>query len=242
MYFWLSLLFAIGFAIIHMCSKYLNFIKETPRSRFLSVAGGVAVAYVFVHLLPELNHYQQNLNETLKEGVGRYIENHIYLIAMIGLAMFYGLERMIKISKKKQKNFSHTSPGVFWIHVSSFFIYNAVIGYLLVRDEFRSGWEMLFYFIALSIHFITNDRGLRRDHKNIYDKYGRILLALSTLIGWGIGVITEVHEVTISVLVAFLAGGIVLNVMKEELPEERESSFSAFAIGIVSYTLLLMLA
>jgi hypothetical protein len=41
-------------------------------------------------------------------------------------------------------------------------------------------------------------------------------------------------------LFAFLAGGVVLNVLKEELPEERESRFWAFALGAASYTALLL--
>jgi hypothetical protein len=44
------------------------------------------------------------------------------------------------------------------------------------------------------------------------------------------------------VLFAFLAGGIVLNVIKEELPEERESRFPAFVVGTGGYAVLLLLA
>ena len=36
-------------------------------------------------------------------------------------------------------------------------------------------------------------------------------------------------------LFAFLAGGVVLNVMKEELPEERQSRFGAFLLGVAGY-------
>jgi hypothetical protein len=39
---------------------------------------------------------------------------------------------------------------------------------------------------------------------------------------------------------AFLAGGIILNVLKEELPEERESRFSAFTAGTAAYAALLL--
>ena len=38
-------------------------------------------------------------------------------------------------------------------------------------------------------------------------------------------------EVAVVVLTAILAGGVVMNALKEELPEERESSFGAFAVG-----------
>ncbi|MGD7045750.1 hypothetical protein [Jeotgalibacillus proteolyticus] len=240
MFFWLSLLFAIGFSLIHYSSKYLDFIRDKPQSRVLSFAGGIAVSYVFIHLLPELNHYQHQLEETLQEDSLRFVENHIYLIAMIGLAAFYGLERIVKTSKRMATDTGESSSGVFWIHISSFFIYNAVIGYLLIREEYQGAWEMFFYFIALSIHFITNDRALRSDHQHVYDRYGRLLLSFATLLGWGIGALFEVHEFIISILVAFLAGGIVLNVLKEELPEEKESSFAAFSLGLFSYSVLLL--
>ena len=41
-------------------------------------------------------------------------------------------------------------------------------------------------------------------------------------------------------LTAFLAGGVVMNVLKEELPEERESRAWAFALGTALYTMLLL--
>lgn len=78
------------------------------------------------------------------------------------------------------------------------------------------------------IHFVTNDKGLRATHKEDYDRYGRWVLAVSITIGWIIAAFTEVNILVISVLSAFIAGGVILNVMKEELPEERESSFPAF--------------
>ncbi len=44
----------------------------------------------------------------------------------------------------------------------------------------------------------------------------------------------------IAVLIAFLAGGIIRNVLKEEVPEERESRFSAFAVGATAYAAILL--
>ena len=39
---------------------------------------------------------------------------------------------------------------------------------------------------------------------------------------------------------AFLAGGVVLNVLKEELPAERDSNFAAFAVGATVFAGLLL--
>jgi hypothetical protein len=50
-----------------------------------------------------------------------------------------------------------------------------------------------------------------------------------------------VPHLAVSLLLAFLAGAIVLNVIKEELPAERESRFWAFGVGVVGYTVVLLL-
>lgn len=56
-----------------------------------------------------------------------------------------------------------------------------------------------------------------------------------------IGAVFEVREALIAVLVAFLAGGVILNVIKEELPKESESRWRVFAVGVVGYTIVLLL-
>ncbi len=62
------------------------------------------------------------------------------------------------------------------------------------------------------------------------------------LVGWGLGRLVEPLPEVVAGLFAFLAGGVVLNVLKEELPEERESRFSAFLVGAVGYAALLLAA
>ena len=55
------------------------------------------------------------------------------------------------------------------------------------------------------------------------------------LFGWVVGRLTDLDDAAVGLLIAFLAGGVVLNAIKEELPSERESRFSAFALGAVAY-------
>lgn len=241
----ITFLLAAGFIFIHLFSRYLPFLDNVPRSRLLSAAGGISVAYVFIHLLPELNKHNEVLDNNIQSDALKFFENHTYIVAMIGLAIFYGLERMVKTSKKKQQkknNIDRASKGVFWIHIVAFFLYNSLIGYLLLHGEQETIKRLVFYFIALAVHFITSDHALREAHKELYDRIGRWLLAAAILAGWAIGIIVEVNENVIAVLFAVLAGGVILNVMKEELPEERESNFWSFAAGMAGYTLLLMLA
>lgn len=245
MLIFLTLLLALGFVAIHLFSRALPFLDLVPRSKLLSGAGGISVAYVFIHLLPELNKHNELLDETIQGDALKFFEYHTYIVAMLGLAIFYGLERMVKNSKRKQKeqkNINRASMGVFWIHIASYFLYNTLIGYLLLHGEQETVSGVVFYFIALAVHFITSDHALREAHREDYDRIGRWLLTIAIIAGWVLGVFVEVNESFIAVLFALLAGGVILNVMKEELPEERESNFWAFAAGMAGYTILLMLS
>jgi hypothetical protein len=55
-----------------------------------------------------------------------------------------------------------------------------------------------------------------------------------------VGVLVDVPELALGYLLAFLGGSVVLNAVKEGLPEERRSSFGAFGAGVVTYTLVLL--
>ncbi|MCB5175842.1 hypothetical protein [Microvirga lenta] len=203
------------------------------------------MAYVFVHLLPHLARHQETFRQKAEESSSLLskLESHTYLIALIGLAVFYGLERLARGSARRELAAGRErrpSKGTFWVHLGSFAIYNVLIGYLLLHRE-DSSWQGLVIFgIALGLHFLVNDQGLRESHGATYDKQGRWLLAVTPLIGWWIGAATTIPALGVAALFAFLAGGIVLNVLKEELPEERESWFSAFALGAGVYTALLL--
>jgi uncharacterized membrane protein YhhN len=93
----------------------------------------------------------------------------------------------------------------------------------------------------MAVHFVVNDYGMRRDHKGRYYRIGRWLITAGLVLGWAVGALTEIPEATMAVLTAFLAGSIVMNVLKEELPEERRSRFWAFAAGAAACAALLLI-
>ncbi|CAA9435273.1 MAG: hypothetical protein AVDCRST_MAG37-908 [uncultured Rubrobacteraceae bacterium] len=238
----LSAILAAGMALAHLFSYKLLFLQSIPRSPWLSMAGGVSVAYVFLHILSELSARQGEIEETGGLLGLVFVEHHVYIMALLGLGLFYGLERAATAKRETsgEEEGSKSAAGVFWLHIASFSVYNALIGYLLLHREAPGLQSLLLYFFALTLHFVVNDYGVREDHKEDYDRIGRWILATAIFIGWGIGVVTEIPEPTIAVLFAFLAGGIVLNVLKEELPRERKSRFWAFALGAVAYAALLL--
>ncbi len=61
----LALVLVAGLAAVHLFSGRMRFLDVSPRSRWLSAAGGVSVAYVFVHLMPDLAEEQETLRDTV---------------------------------------------------------------------------------------------------------------------------------------------------------------------------------
>ena len=59
--------------------------------------------------------------------------------------------------------------------------------------------------------------------------------------GLGLSTVTEFPAFAVGGALAFLGGGVILNVLKEELPEERGSRFRAFAAGAAGYAAFLVL-
>lgn len=240
---WQILLAAIALAAAHLFVGALRMLERTPRSAWLSFAGGISVAYIFVHVLPEIGQAQRAVSDA---AAGRFpfIEQHAYLVALGGLAVFYGLERAAVVSRQAHQDRAgqdHPTPAVFWVHLGSFAVYNGLVGYLLEHRVGRGETNLLVFFIAYLLHFLVVDFGLYEHYKHRYDHEARWILAAALLIGYAIGRGVAVSEATVGALFAFLAGGTILNVLKEELPEERESRFGAFAAGVAGYSALLIL-
>ncbi|WP_309221775.1 hypothetical protein [Halorussus sp. MSC15.2] len=230
--------FSAALAIVHLFVGRLHF-RAVPRSYWLSGAGGVSVAYVFVHVLPELGEHQRAFEET----AFAFLERHVYLLALAGFAAFYGLERLAQKSRSPETvggERTETSAGVFWVHVGSFTAYNVLVGYLLVHRTEGGPASLALFVVAMALHFAVNDHGLRNHHHDAYDDTGRWLLAGGVLAGTVVGIATTVTEAAVSALFALLAGGIILNVVKEELPEERQSNFWAFGGGAAVYAAVLL--
>lgn len=230
------------FIIVHLFVGKLRFLHGVPRSRWLSMAGGVAVAYVFLHVLPELGAHQNRVEAEAGAGL---LETEIYLMALLGLVSFYGLERHVRGSRAQMRargGEDRPEAGVFWLHIGSFSLYNLLIGYLLLHREETGIWSLAIYAVAMALHFVTNDYGLREDYKSAYDRIARWLLSGAVAAGWLLGLILTVSDIAVGLLFAFLSGGVVLNVLKEELPEERQSRFLPFLAGLTGYAALLIMA
>lgn len=123
--------------------------------------------------------------------------------------------------------------------ILSFSLYNVLIGYLLIDLSGDKLIDYFIYFIVFSFHFIANNRVLHLTHEELYTRIGRWILALAVLAGWALYNFTETTELNIAFFSAFLTGGVILNILNDELPVEKNSSYPSFLLGLVVITVLL---
>src|SRR5699024_11865088 len=99
---------------------------------------GICLDDVFSHFLQALEEYQKAFDASFRNFT--FLESHIYIIALLGLVIFYGLEQLAKKSKQESEKSGvyKASFNVFWVHIGSFALYNAIIGYLILRGEYQS--------------------------------------------------------------------------------------------------------
>lgn len=236
----LALLSALVLAGLHLAAPRIRKLPLVPEHVTASFAGGVAVSYVFLHLLPELSEGSSRVREVLGDESERtpLLGLEIFAVALVGFLLFYGLERVAERSRTRGDG------RVFALHLSSYFVYNAVIGYTLPLSWRTSVPFAVLFSVAMGLHFVLTDRGLQEHYGSRFDRRRpRLVLASALLLGWaGAALASPTSGLVVSVLLAFLAGSVLLNVFKEEIPSSRRSHFGWFTAGLVLYAGLLALA
>lgn len=230
-----GIILAITLALIHGFAAKLPIFSFIPRFRWLSFAGGVSLGYVFLEVFPELSNIQEELEHS-DIHVINYLEHNVYLFALIGLMIIYGLDLLASKSRKKNNSI------VFWVHIITFSILNIITGYLLQDLGNHSLLQCILFFVPIALHFFIIDEHLREHHKSLFDHKGRWYLVGAIIFGAIIGQVGELNEAAIAIIWSFLAGSIILNVLKHELPDEKDSCFWSFLSGSILFATLLLSA
>lgn len=249
-----SVLFALASTMVlvalHLLAPHIRRLPLVPEYATASFAGGLAVSYVFLHLLPELSAGSRELSEVLGDASSPspLLRLSIFAVALLGFVVLYGLERLAQRSRGikadeagEGRQEGAASKGLFRVHLGSFMIYNAIIAYTLPTNWRVSPAFAVLFTVAIGLHFVLTDRGLEEHYGDLFDRWlPRLLLAAGLVAGWALGaLLAPTRTVVVSVLTAVLAGGILLNVFKEEIPSTRRSHFGWFVVGVVFYSLLL---
>lgn len=224
-----TLLVLLCFTLIHLYANKANVLGWVWHERFLSFAGGVSFAYVFIDLLPKLEKSQPVIKNTLDPFLP-YLDHHAYVIALLGLLFYYGLQG---ISQSELQSYRMSMGG--------YCLFNFIVGTSLSDPSNPEIQPLLLFMVAIGLHYFIHDHDLRKNHRDLYDRYGRWILVLMLLLGWIVGYFVRVPDAAIDVAIAFLSGSVMLNVMRHELPKREKGTYSYFLIGSLSYTTILLI-
>ena len=232
----LSLASVVFLSLIHVLADMFRWKRPLPQKYWLSFADGISISYVFLGLLPKIVKGTASFPDSLGGAVA-ILQDNPFLPLLIGLVTFYGLERLMEKpagSASSQKTQDTTGLRV-WIHLASFAFYKAIIGYLITQMD--NPVSITIFVVSMAVHFLVVDYRMMAIHKEAYQHIGRWVLTLAIIAGWIVGVTTVISPVLVTILLAFLAGGIVLVVLEEEFSRDHPSSFPAFSAAVILYTL-----
>jgi hypothetical protein len=239
LHLWVAFIATCFLALFHYVSPWLaHRLPENGRS-FVSFAGGVAVAYVFLHMLPNLVEYNKPIGEFLlqSEWLTPFTELLIYIVALLGFLIYYGLDVVAEHFRDK----GH-SVFVYGLHLTMFCVYNFLITYTMSLRAQLSIIATVLFTLAMALHFVLTDRKFSRFYPTQFNYLGRFLLIVALFLGWLCTVIFDpVNILVAAFMVAFLAGSVLLNVFREELPAKGLISYSSFVFGALLIMVVLLL-
>lgn len=230
-YYAVAFLSVCVFALVHLCANKIRLLSLPFQARFLSVGGGVAIAYVFIDLLPKLGDSDVMVRQWMM-GFFPYFERHVYIMALAGFLLFFTVDRLPAYIR---------SEGVLWLSISSYALFNFLIGYSVVDKDDPEIQPLALFTFAIALHYFTNDYALSKSHGDLYGRREKWILIAALFLGWFCGLFFELSAIAVALVSAFIGGGVIMNVIRHELPEDNPNSLGAFLVACFSYTLILLL-
>lgn len=223
-----SLIAVMFVALVHALSGSLHR-GAVERPRWISAASGLSLAYVFIHVLPELAEVQARWLDERRHRPLIWFESQIYVMALVGVLLSLALGQQMSGARGRPR---------FALRIGGFALYNMLIGCLALRLE--SVVSLVLAAVAFGAHVLVNDHALDVEYGGPYRRVGRWVLSAALLIGWLIGVFWWPPLMVGASLLSLLSGAIIFNVLRDELTPRRTSHVPAFIAGTIGYTVLLL--
>lgn len=229
---------AAALLLASVCIFGDKFRAKSHHRWWISIAGGVSVSTVFIDLLPEISEKQARFSAAADHSAALFPEQAIYLYALTGFVLFYGLQYLMAASASGEG----APSGLFSsFRLAAFAGYSALIAYLIVHNVWNSGPSLVLYTFAMSFHLLLVSHALAGEQHASYKKRGRWILVLAILVGWSAGVFTSIPDQVEARITGFVCGSVIMNTLVVELPEGRGGRFWPFVLAAAVYALILIL-
>lgn len=221
---WEILMVALILGAAHLISPRLYGLrKDSARlARQEAFGGGLSVAYVFLHLIPSLDAFQ--------DVVGQ----RIYFVALLGFVAVYALD--IRFQPPR-----HHHPTKYHAYLAVFFLYNGLLVFTLGLNLPSTPILTLVFAVSLAIDVLNTDLEMQTDYGSRFEKSGRWLLLAGVVIGYAMTLIRHPIPVVVDIVTAALAGFLMFQTYNGLLPASRNKNFRAFVAGLATFFVLHLL-
>jgi hypothetical protein len=207
-----------------------------PRARQVqSFGGGVALAYIFLSLFPEIDNAHP------------WLGDRVHLTTLAGFLLFFVMEAwLITHARGRAASAVVDQPAgesaVMWLHIGIMGLYTAIVMFTLPEEIAN---DLLFAVgagLAIGVHLVYKDYVLRDQAGDQFGATGRALMTMAPLIGWVAHRIVDPSEAVLDIAMAVLAGILMQSVFRDELPRPDRASLPWLLGGVATFSLLSVLA
>ena len=210
-----------------------------------SAAGGVGLAYAFLVLLPKLASAQPVLERVSESGLYGFLTHQSYLLALFGLVAYYAADATVERKRDAAQLAEQESGAPVRMSLAVRMHASILAGYYFLMLEGRGNGtaariSLVMFGVAMFLHFLSIDHGLRRKYGSLYDEWVRWVFVVATLGGWIAALVTKIPYEIVALLTSLFAGVLIVVTLREKLPGRESQRLVPLAFGAACYALLLL--
>jgi hypothetical protein len=222
---------SIALAGVHALTPLLAHMSRHYQAQLGSFSSGAGLAYVFLYMLFELARFGAPRIHALLPLGPEPLES-LFILLLGSLVAHYLLQERL-----------HATPGLasdYPAFAASFLVYNFLAGAGMVEQAEGGELYLAFYVAAIGLHLLFNDLFLTHLDPGGHHPRWRIALAAMPLVGWVPAAFGALSEGVQYAMLTVVAGGTIINIMREEMPSPRRVRVVAFLAGVLLYAGLIV--
>lgn len=220
------------FALVFALVGRFSFLSGPRRDDWLAAGAGIAVAYVFIDLLPHVASKQSALLAGSPDGFGGFLRHHAYLPMLVGVIIFQA-----SVIQGRGLRVDRSGRSVWGARISHSYRlvgstgYVALVSYMLSEQPDHRFEPTALFVAAMALHMVGVAYYLWREHGDAYTRLYRFGIVGGAYAGWLLGVLFYIPSNAFVLLYGFLGGGIIGVAMTYEVYEVKSPRQFLFFLG-----------
>ena len=226
---WITLLvLSSALASVHLWFPWFDRRYAQETQFWMGLIGGVAAGYAILYLLPKIARITAKVVGLDTEAELAFLDLRMYFLMLSGMVAYLLMLHL----DSGQTRFSGLARAFdYGVHGA----YSLLIGYVFVEMASEKDEINALVCLVFALHLLGMNHVLRAIRTTGFDSAARWIYFLLVLAGASMGLTTELPDLIIHSMTAFLAGIILVFVISEELPLKYPGRVRWFLLGVALF-------